>query len=99
LSAFARDFGEHQTVADQRRSAPRKPAGSSPFFDLKDDTLPATQRTAAGRYAEPTLFAAPSTATDLIRRHHSPAAMRPHRLYRHGLLLCLGESACCPVRP
>jgi len=28
------------------------------LFDLKDDTRPATQRTAAGRYAEPTLFAA-----------------------------------------
>ena len=28
------------------------------LFDLKDDRRPATQRTAAGRYAEPTLFAA-----------------------------------------
>ena len=28
------------------------------LFDLKDDTRPATQRTVAGRYAEPTLFTA-----------------------------------------
>jgi hypothetical protein len=27
------------------------------LFDLKDDCRPATERTAAGRYAEPTLFA------------------------------------------
>jgi len=27
------------------------------LFELKDDRRPATQRTAAGRYAEPTLFA------------------------------------------
>ncbi len=28
------------------------------LFELKHDTRPATQRTAAGRYAEPTLFSA-----------------------------------------
>jgi hypothetical protein len=28
------------------------------LFELKNDTRPTTQRTAAGRYAEPTLFAA-----------------------------------------
>ncbi|MGB8362975.1 MAG: hypothetical protein ACLQUZ_05125 [Rhizomicrobium sp.] len=28
------------------------------LFERKHDTRPATQRTAAGRYAEPTLFAA-----------------------------------------
>jgi hypothetical protein len=27
------------------------------LFELKDDCRPATERTAAGRYAEPTLFA------------------------------------------
>jgi hypothetical protein len=27
------------------------------LFDLKDDCRPATERTAAGRYQEPTLFA------------------------------------------
>jgi hypothetical protein len=27
------------------------------LFDLKDDCRPATERTAAGRYAEPTFFA------------------------------------------
>ena len=28
------------------------------LFELKDDCRPATERTAAGRYAEPTFFAA-----------------------------------------
>ncbi len=38
------------------RSQPR--AGRFALFDLREDRRPATQRTAAGRYAEPTLFSA-----------------------------------------
>ena len=34
-----------------------KQARQLALFELKDDRRPATQRTAAGRYAEPTLFA------------------------------------------
>jgi hypothetical protein len=32
-------------------------AGQPALFELKDDCRPATERTAAGRYQEPTLFA------------------------------------------
>jgi hypothetical protein len=50
-----------QRLCDLRRaqleawkaSQPRQPA----LFELKDDCRPAPERTAAGRYREPTLFA------------------------------------------
>jgi hypothetical protein len=35
-----------------------RPASAARLFELKDDCRPATERTAAGRYAEPTFFAA-----------------------------------------
>jgi hypothetical protein len=34
------------------------------LFDLKDDCRPATERTAAGRYAEPTFFAGMTARQD-----------------------------------
>jgi hypothetical protein len=39
---------------EQRRAAaePQQP----PLFELRDDCKPATERTAAGRYLEPSLF-------------------------------------------
>ena len=36
----------------QRRERPAQPT----LFELKDDARPASQRSAEGRYAEPTLF-------------------------------------------
>jgi hypothetical protein len=49
-------------IAERRRrqiAAYDAAQGRQPvLFDLKDDTRPATQRTAGGRYAEPTLFSA-----------------------------------------
>ena len=37
---------------EQRQEPPQQPT----LFPLKDDVRPASQRTAAGRYAEPLLF-------------------------------------------
>ena len=38
----------------EQRKAARQPQLT--LFELKDDSRPATQRTAAGRFTEPTLF-------------------------------------------
>jgi hypothetical protein len=40
----------------EQRKAARQPQLT--LFELKDDSRPATQRTAAGRFTEPTLFKA-----------------------------------------
>ena len=42
-----------QQLEAWRAAQPKQPA----LFELKDDCRPATERTAAGRYQEPTLFA------------------------------------------
>ena len=42
-----------QQLEARKAAQPRQPS----LFELKDDRRPATERTAAGRYAEPTLFA------------------------------------------
>jgi hypothetical protein len=42
-----------QQLEARKAAEPRQLA----LFELKDDCRPATERTAAGRYAEPTLFA------------------------------------------
>ena len=51
-----------QRICDLRRQQleARKVAqmNQPALFELKDDCRPATERTAAGRYAEPTFFAA-----------------------------------------
>lgn len=39
---------------EQRRAAAK--AQQPPLFELRDDSRPATDRTAAGRYREPSLF-------------------------------------------
>jgi len=43
-----------QQLEARQAAQPRQLA----LFELKDDCRPATERTAAGRYAEPTFFAA-----------------------------------------
>jgi hypothetical protein len=42
-----------QQLAAWKAAQPEQPA----LFELKDDCRPQTERTAAGRYREPTLFA------------------------------------------
>jgi hypothetical protein len=43
----------HQQLEAWKAAQPKQPA----LFELKDDCRPAAERTAAGRYQEPTLFA------------------------------------------
>jgi hypothetical protein len=43
-----------QLRQEQRRAAAK--AEQPPLFELHDDCRPATERTAAGRYLEPSLF-------------------------------------------
>jgi hypothetical protein len=43
-------------VARYREQAKRERQPQPTLFELRDDTRPASQRTVAGRYAEPTLF-------------------------------------------
>jgi hypothetical protein len=44
-----------QQLEARKAAQPQQPA----LFELKNDLRPAAERTAAGRYQEPTLFAAP----------------------------------------
>ena len=43
-------------VALRREQAKRERLPQPTLFELKEDARPASQRSAAGRYAEPTLF-------------------------------------------
>jgi hypothetical protein len=43
-------------VARYREQAKRERQPQPTLFELREDTRPTSQRTAAGRYAEPTLF-------------------------------------------
>ncbi|MGD0192887.1 MAG: hypothetical protein ABSD74_19290 [Rhizomicrobium sp.] len=56
--------GQHLLWADlvkerRRQQAARAKAKQPTLFELVDDTRPTAERTAAGRYLEPTLFAHP----------------------------------------
>jgi hypothetical protein len=44
-------------AARRAQLAVRRKAEQPPLFELRDDLRPATERTAAGRYREPSLFA------------------------------------------
>lgn len=43
-------------VARYREQAKRERAPEPTLFEMKEDVRPASQKTAAGRYAEPSLF-------------------------------------------
>ena len=49
-----------QQLEARQAAQPRQLA----LFELKDDCPPATERTAAGRYQQPTLFAGVAACTD-----------------------------------
>lgn len=51
-----RCYAWRDIIALRREQAKRERLPQSTLFDLKEDARPASQRTAAGRYAEPTLF-------------------------------------------
>jgi hypothetical protein len=42
-------------LRQEQREAARR-AEQAPLFELRDDSRPQTERTAAGRYSEPSLF-------------------------------------------
>lgn len=51
-----------ELVARGKAQMKALPPTSQPFlFDVRDDCRPATQRSAAGRYQQPTLFEMPET--------------------------------------